>query len=159
MPIYAKIEEGSIAARDSGWDGFDAAAALDEGFEPFDVPDAGWLQIADGGIVVVDPTDAILAAKTKEIEAELELAVDMHIDDVARARRYGTATMSPTAACLSYRDSAFPAFTADADAFEAWRTQVWLYCIAQADAVYSGQRTQPTIEELIAELPQMEWPS
>jgi hypothetical protein len=74
MPIYAKIEGGSIAARDSGWDGFDAAAALDEGFEPFDVPDAGWLQIADGGIVVVDPTTAILAAAKDSAKAAIDAA-------------------------------------------------------------------------------------
>lgn len=60
--------------------------------------------------------------------------------------------------CASYKDSTVPLWAAEATAFIAWRDQVWAYVYNQLYAVQNGQRPQPTIAELIAELPSITWP-
>ena len=46
-------------------------------------------------------------------------------------------------------------FAKEAEAFKAWRSQVWTICYAVLDDVLAGNRTMPTKEELIAELPEL----
>lgn len=102
------------------------------------------------------------AEYVREVENDLERAVDLYIDSVAKARRYGTATTSPTASCLSYNNSNNLGWKADAKAFTKWRDDVIAYIILQADLVYQGLRTIPTEEELITEIQTnipMVWPS
>lgn len=52
-----------------------------------------------------------------------------------------------------------PQWAAEAAVFVAWRDAVWLYAYAEMDKVLTGQRPQPSIDDLIAELPAIEWPS
>lgn len=107
-------------------------------------------RIEDGRVVVTrtygppDPSVLIAAAQT---------AIDAHIDAVARSRGYGSGV-----SLTSYVQSTNAAWRAEAEAFVAWRDQVWLYAHQQLAAVQTGQREPPTPDDLIVELPAIAWP-
>jgi len=52
-----------------------------------------------------------------------------------------------------------PQWAAEAAAFAAWRDAVWTYAYAELAKVQAGQRAQPTVTDLIAELPAIIWPA
>lgn len=81
-------------------------------------------------------------------------AIQAHINATAMTRNYDS-----TLSILSYTDSTVPAWAAEAQAFKVWRDTVLLYAFQQLAAVQGGQRAQPTVAALIAELPAIEWPS
>lgn len=87
-------------------------------------------------------------------EAVFAKAIQTHIDATAKAKNYGDGT-----ACASYSNSTNPAWAAEAQAFIAWRDAVWVYVYTQLAAVQSNQRTAPTVQGFISELPAMVWPS
>lgn len=80
-------------------------------------------------------------------------AVQKQLDDEARARNYD----SILSAC-SYATSTNPRFSAEGQACVAWRDAVWAECYTILGLVQAGQRTPPTIPELLAALPVMTWP-
>lgn len=87
-------------------------------------------------------------------EDDYKDAIQAHIDATAVARNYTDGN-----SCASYDgDTVVPQWAAEGAAFKAWRSTVWAYVYNQLYAVQNGQRTQPTIAELIAELPAMAWP-
>lgn len=86
--------------------------------------------------------------------ADYGSAVEQHIDAAARANGYASA-----ADVISYAGSTAPQWAADAAAFLAWRDAAWVYAYAQLAAVQAGQRAQPSVEALLAELPAMAWPT
>lgn len=85
--------------------------------------------------------------------AEYGQAVQAHIDATAKDCGYGDGV-----SCASYHDSANPTWAAEAAAFKAWRDGVWQHVFTQLAAVQSGQRAQPTVAELVADLPVIAWP-
>lgn len=80
-------------------------------------------------------------------------AVQSHIDAMAQARGYGDAV-----SFCSYHDSTNATWAAEAGAFKLWRDAVWSYAFAQLAAVEAQQRSQPSVAELVGELPAMTWP-
>jgi hypothetical protein len=80
-------------------------------------------------------------------------AIQAHVDATARARNYDSGLT-----CASYVGSTNPAWAAEAAAFVPWRDAVWVYAFAELDKVQNGQRPQPSIAEIIAELPAIVWP-
>lgn len=81
-------------------------------------------------------------------------AIEAHADAVARSRQYSDADR-----LASYVNSTNPAWAAEATAFVAWRDAAWGYAYAQMAAVQAGQRSQPSVAELVDELPVISWPS
>lgn len=81
------------------------------------------------------------------------LEIQAMIDAKASERQYDSA-----ATLASYVNSTIPEWATEAKAFVAWRDAVWLYALAELDKVQSGEREQPTITDLLAELPILEWP-
>ncbi len=81
-------------------------------------------------------------------------AVQDHIDATARAKNY-----TDVVSLVSYATSTNPQWAAEANAFLAWRDQVWASIYTTLAQVQAGQLEQPTIEELIATLPVINWPS
>lgn len=79
--------------------------------------------------------------------AQYETAVQAHLDSAALDVGYDNIL----SAC-SYAGYANP-FQAEGQSFLVWRGAVWQYCYAQVAAIQAQQRTQPTVAELIAELP------
>lgn len=118
---------------------------------PADLPDArfrdAWVLDAQGA-VTLDPV------KRGEIAMKLvEDAIEEHIDSVAREKGYRDATR-----IVTYTVSTKPEWAAEAQAFVKWRDDVWLHAFAELDKVQAGDRAEPTIDDLIAELPAIVWP-
>lgn len=78
--------------------------------------------------------------------AALSSAVQAHLDDTARQRGYDTADR-----CASYANSTNPTWAAEAAAFISWRDACWAY-------MFGLTPPYPTVTELLAALPVMEWP-
>lgn len=81
-------------------------------------------------------------------ESDYAKAVQEKLDAVARLKGYADATVF-----ASYVPSSVSTWANEARAFVDWRDAVWLYVYEQLVSVQSGQRDQPTIAELIDELP------
>lgn len=81
-------------------------------------------------------------------------AVQSHMDAAAVAAGYDDIKTAVT-----YADEpAVARFQTEGSAFRAWRSLCWDYCYTQLAAVQSATRTQPTIAELVAELPTLVLP-
>ena len=100
---------------------------------------------------VLRPYGLTLPAPT---QADYSQAIQAYIDGVARARNYADGV-----ALASYTVSTIPAWAAEAQVFAAWRDAVWAYAYGELAKVIDGERAQPTIDVLIAELPAMVWPA
>ncbi|WP_321449295.1 hypothetical protein [uncultured Cohaesibacter sp.] len=87
-------------------------------------------------------------------QADYTNAIQAMLDDAAKVRLYDSAATMST-----YVSSTNEQWAAEAASMIAWRDAVWLYAYAQLDLVQSGQRTQPTVDELLAELPTPTWPA
>lgn len=81
-------------------------------------------------------------------------AIQSHIDARARERGYDGSLSIAT-----YVASSNPTWAAEAQAFVQWRDAVWTYVFAELEKVKQGQREQPTIKQIILELPKIEWPA
>lgn len=84
-------------------------------------------------------------------ETDYAPAIRHHLDEIARARGYDSILSA-----ASYDGD--PVYGAEGAAAKAWRSAVWAYAYTELAKVQAGQRTQPSVAELIAELPAMEWP-
>lgn len=88
-----------------------------------------------------------------EIMAAFQRAIEAHIEQTAQAKQYSSAV-----ACASYIADPNPVWSAEAQAFIAWRSTVWSEVYATLAEVQAGERPVPTIDELLADLPAIEWP-
>ncbi|WP_051258178.1 hypothetical protein [Desulfovibrio cuneatus] len=89
-----------------------------------------------------------------EQRATLITAIQAHLDAFARARNYDSAM-----ACASYATSANPTFAKEAQYMVAARDAVWEAGFKVLDEAFSGKRPVPSVEELLAELPILNWPA
>jgi len=83
-----------------------------------------------------------------------EMLLSMHIDSVAKEKRYDSA-----ASCATYIHSEVAQWKSEATAFIAWRDAVYTYFIEQEALMEQGQRPIPTFDAFKAELPAMIWPN
>lgn len=79
-------------------------------------------------------------------------AIQNHIDATAQSKQYTNGF-----ALASYVTSTVPQWKAEAETFVAWRDSVWVYVYQELEKVESGIRPQPTIQELLSELPTIQW--
>lgn len=84
---------------------------------------------------------------------DYEDAIQAHVDDAARSKLFRDGVT-----LASYASSTNPAWASEAQAFVAWRDQVWAYAYQELAAVMSGERRQPTVAEIVGELPAISWP-
>ena len=87
-----------------------------------------------------------------ELKQGLINAVQTYMDETAQTRGYDS-----IASACSYGLSTVQKFREEATACISWRDNVWNYCYEQLALFESGQRDVPTVEQLIAELPTLEW--
>ena len=87
----------------------------------------------------------------------IEDGLDRFIDDVAKAKKYGTIHMSPTEACLAYAGYDNP-FKEEAEVYGKWKASIWPIVFQIQDDYLDGKRPEPTLEIIISELPPMVWP-
>ena len=93
------------------------------------------------------------APTNEQIIASMTAAVQSHLDEVARTRNY-----DGILSLCTYATSLNPKFAAEGQAGVEWRDAVWVKCYAVLAEVEAGLREQPTVEQLIAELPVFVWP-
>lgn len=87
------------------------------------------------------------------VQAELTKAVQAYMDKTVQTRNYD----SIHTAC-TYASSTDEKFAAEGKACVAWRDAVWRRCYDILDDILNDARSSiPTAEELIAELPALEW--
>jgi hypothetical protein len=88
----------------------------------------------------------------EEQKAAYEFAVQSHLDATAQTRGYDN-----TYTCLSYLSSTDEIWKRESNAFNAWRDSVWRKAHEILNAFMAGKIEQPTIEEVIAQLPPIDW--
>ncbi|WLR98758.1 hypothetical protein [Shinella sumterensis] len=85
---------------------------------------------------------------------DYETAIQAVVDATAKEKLFRDGVT-----LASYTASTNPQWAAEALAFVAWRDGVWAYAYSELAKVQSGQRQQPTVEEFLAEVEPIEWPS
>lgn len=87
-----------------------------------------------------------------DVVRELQNGVQQHMDATVQTRHYNNIL-----SCCSYATSTVPRFAAEGQAAVAWRDAVWAACYVMLDEFLAGNRPAPTLDELIAELPTINW--
>jgi hypothetical protein len=112
--------------------------------------------IIDGQFVDISETEEYKEKAEKEyIEQTLkgyEDAVQKYLDKTAQSKGYDN-----TYTCLSYLSSTDEIWNREANAFNAWRDSVWRKCHEILNGFMAGEIAQPTVEELIEQLPVIDW--
>ena len=94
---------------------------------------------------------AKMAATLKETYRQ---AVQAHIDATAAQRGYEAGHT-----LAGYVASAVPLWQAEAEAFVAWRDQVWMFVFDTLAQIEAGEAAPPeSTQALIDTLPAIEWP-
>lgn len=97
------------------------------------------------------PVEVETAPKTQEqIIKSFVTVVQDFMDSKAQELNYDSIFTA-----ITYENDTNIKFAKEAEAFKAWRSKVWTICYAVLDDVLVGNRTMPTKEELIAELPEL----
>lgn len=84
---------------------------------------------------------------------EYEAAIQAHVDQTAVSRQFRDGVT-----LASYTASTHTQWAAEAQVFVAWRDQVWAYAYQEMARVQAGERAQPSVEEILSELPAIDWP-
>lgn len=101
---------------------------------------------------VADVPEQTTEEKQTLIQAQLTVTVQSWMDKAVQARNYDNIHTACT-----YANSTDEIFKAEGKACIMWRDDVWRACYNILNEVLSGTREIPTAEELIAELPKLEW--
>lgn len=100
----------------------------------------------------VDENFTALFLEADKVTAQFTEIVQSWLDKTVQKRGYD----SIHTAC-TYANSTDATFAAEGAACVAWRDKVWRHCYGVLDSVLAGERAVPTAEELISELPTLEW--
>lgn len=111
------------------------------------VDNPGTRKWVDGEIVTVEPSAA------PPTITDYENAIQDMVDNTAREKQFRDGVT-----LASYTASTKPDWAAEAQAFVAWRDNVWFYAYGELEKVQAGQREQPTVEQFLAEIAPIAWP-
>jgi hypothetical protein len=119
--------------------------------------DEAWIEVADnvfGGFLHRE--DGSFSPPPNESELPLvgdyENAIQDLVDNTARKRQFRDGVT-----LASYTASTKPKWAAEAQAFVAWRDNVWFYAYGELAKVQAGQRPQPTVEQFLSEIAPIAW--
>lgn len=102
-----------------------------------------------GETIAFDGTKIVVTWQYRQPnEKEYAEAIQKHIDETAQSKGYENGI-----SLASYDSSTNVTWANEAQTFIAWRDDVWEYAFTELEKVKSGQRQQPTLEELLRELP------
>lgn len=133
MHKYYKSEAGEVFA-------YDADGSQDAYIKP-------------GLVRMTEEEEEVYRNPVRELTAADFIGAIQHFMDDA-AKKYGYDDIK--SAVTYAEEPAVPKFQAEGKAFRAWRSKCWDYGYKQLAAVEAGDRQQPTIEDIIAELPVFE---
>lgn len=85
---------------------------------------------------------------------DYENAIQNLVDRTARDKQFRDGVT-----LASYTASTKPKWAAEAQAFVAWRDNVWSYSYHQLEQVQSGAIPQPSVEEFLQQIARIAWPS
>lgn len=105
---------------------------------------------ADGRPALQDPP----APTAEHLLASYTSAIEAHVDGVAGSRDYSGAV-----SLASYIASTNAIWAAEAQAFVAWRDDVWQFALAELARVEAGEIQPTALPDLIASLPAITWPA
>ncbi|WP_236772017.1 hypothetical protein G6K87_05635 [Agrobacterium tumefaciens] len=108
---------------------------------------AGGRKFIDGEVVVVEPSTVPATI------LDYENAIQNLVDNTARERQFRDGVT-----LASYIGSTKSKWAAEANAFVAWRDNVWFYAYGELAKVQAGQRPQPTVEQFLGEIARIAWP-
>lgn len=92
------------------------------------------------------PTEAIVGAVTAAVQQRLDAFARTHAyDGILSACTYATSTV--------------PKFAAEGQYAVTARDQTWATCYQIVGEVLQGLRPMPTLDEVMSELPTLEWPA
>lgn len=101
-----------------------------------------------------EEADRLALFNTPPTAMSYQMAIQALVDRTAQSKQFNDGVT-----LASYVNSTITAWSAQAEAFVAWRDQVWSYAYTELAKVEAGQRTQPTVEAFLAELPAISWPA
>lgn len=87
-----------------------------------------------------------------ELVQAYTVAIQSHLDTTVKARNY-----DGILSLCSYATSKNPRFSVEGQAGVEWRDAVWAYAYAYLAEVMGGTRDILTVEDLLAELPVLNW--
>lgn len=97
----------------------------------------------------IPPTEEEIKEQTKQY---LLFEVDELLDKTVQARGYDN-----IAKCVTYEGDIDPIFNREGTAAKQWRSKVYRACYNILAEIEAGNRPIPTVEELLAELPKIDW--
>lgn len=90
--------------------------------------------------------------QNERIKKRLLRVVDRYLDKTVQERGYDN-----IAKCVTYEGDIDPIFNAEGTAAKQWRSKVYRHLYNVLAQVEAGEREIPTAQELIEELPKIEW--
>ena len=102
---------------------------------------------------LTDDDAQVVAFRNPVSILDYENAIQNLVDGTARERQFRDGVT-----LASYTASTKPKWAAEAQAFVAWRDNVWFYAYSELAKVQAGQRPQPTVEEFLGEVAPIAWP-
>lgn len=103
--------------------------------------------------LTIRTAEEIAAAEAEALRAGCIAAIDNYVEESAKGRSYNGA-----AHLAGYAASTVPQWAAEAQAFVAWRDQVWQAAFAMLAQVEAGAIPSPTPAEAVAAMPAITWP-
>lgn len=101
-----------------------------------------------------DPSQIVMPGQNPAVTIiDYENAIQSLVDSTARERQFRDGVT-----LASYIGSTIPKWVAEAQAFVAWRDNVWFYAYGELAKVQAGQRQQPTVEQFLTEIAPIAWP-
>lgn len=84
---------------------------------------------------------------------DYENAIQSLVDRTARERLFRDGVT-----LASYAASTNTQWASEAAAFIAWRDEVWAYAYSELEKVTAGERSPPSVDQVLSELPSIQWP-
>lgn len=112
--------------------------------------DGTWTQVWSVRSATAEEQSAAMTVITRQYTD----AIQEYLDQTAQTKNYATIL----SAC-SYAAGNHPKYSVEGQACLVWREAVWDKCYEILNDVQTGVRPPPTLQQVIAELPQMVWPT